>query len=576
MKTKRSTLTTMALLSALLLALLASCFNVLGLKGEMSAKYGSLKLATSGSAESSANARTLRPGGTDIQVAQYLYHLVAPDGTVTDDSDTAGSKTFSPLMIGAWSAAISAKNASGVVLLNGSTNFTIVAGQAASVTVDLAAATGYGSVNIAFSFPSIVASVSGTITNEATPGSSTGIASKLTYDAATGSGTYTDSLAAGTYSLTLDLKDSANNVVGTVTEDVDVFANITTNPQITLSASDLNHLPAAPVTPSVARLGDDSVTLALTPVLGATGYNVYYAPGTTATTADPKAAGSPFATTTAAIPGLSNQTEYAFVVTALNSAGESGSSGVLTATTLGAPPSTPSYSLAGGSYSGPQTVSIASSAGATIRYTIDGSLPTSTHGTVYVGAVYVGGSITIQAIAYQSGRANSDIGASVYRISNYALGDTGPAGGIIFYDNPNWATDGWRYLEAAPTDQSTGIGSQWASTYVPTGATATAIGTGKANTADIVTAQGSGSYAAQLCNDLTLGGYSDWFLPSEDELNAMYQEKSAIGSFGYSIYWSSTENSYGDDKAMYENFTTGYWYAGGKDGDGGVRAVREF
>ena len=38
----------------------------------------------------------------------------------------------------------------------------------------------------------------------------------------------------------------------------------------------------------------------------------------------------------------------------------------------------------------------------------------------------------------------------------YALGDTGPAGGLIFYENPNAAADGWRYLEAAPFDQSGG------------------------------------------------------------------------------------------------------------------------
>jgi hypothetical protein len=31
----------------------------------------------------------------------------------------------------------------------------------------------------------------------------------------------------------------------------------------------------------------------------------------------------------------------------------------------------------------------------------------------------------------------------------YAIGDVGPAGGLILYDNPNYAKDGWRYLEAA-------------------------------------------------------------------------------------------------------------------------------
>jgi hypothetical protein len=64
------------------------------------------------------------------------------------------------------------------------------------------------------------------------------------------------------------------------------------------------------------------------------------------------------------------------------------------------------------------------------------------------------------------------------------VGDTGPAGGIIFYDKGR-ASEGWRYLEAAPSDQSTGI--QWYNgSYITTGATATGIGSGKANTATIL------------------------------------------------------------------------------------------
>ena len=36
----------------------------------------------------------------------------------------------------------------------------------------------------------------------------------------------------------------------------------------------------------------------------------------------------------------------------------------------------------------------------------------------------------------------------------YAIGDIGPAGGYIFYINPDYDQDGWRYLEAAPGDFS--------------------------------------------------------------------------------------------------------------------------
>jgi WD40 repeat protein len=125
----------------------------------------------------------------------------------------------------------------------------------------------------------------------------------------------------------------------------------------------------------------------------------------------------------------------------------------------------------------------------------------------------------------------------------YNIGDTGPAGGLIFYVNPNYITDGWRYLEAAPGDQSIQI--QWCNgSFVKTGATATTVGAGQANTQTIVKIQGTGSYAAQLCNDLTQGGCSDWFLPSKDELNLMYenlQVSASLGGFVSDYYWSSSE-----------------------------------
>ena len=70
---------------------------------------------------------------------------------------------------------------------------------------------------------------------------------------------------------------------------------------------------------------------------------------------------------------------------------------------------------------------------------------------------------------------------------DYAPGDIGPAGGLIFYVNPNYATDGWRYLEAAPVDQS--AGAKWGCFRTPiAGARGTAVGSGRQNTADIIAA----------------------------------------------------------------------------------------
>ncbi len=76
-----------------------------------------------------------------------------------------------------------------------------------------------------------------------------------------------------------------------------------------------------------------------------------------------------------------------------------------------------------------------------------------------------------------------------------------------------------------------------------TGATATAVGTGDSNTRLAVTAQGAGSYAAYTCYNLTLNGYSDWFLPSKDELYQLWTNRAAIGEFASQWYWSSSETN---------------------------------
>jgi len=163
----------------------------------------------------------------------------------------------------------------------------------------------------------------------------------------------------------------------------------------------------------------------------------------------------------------------------------------------------------------------------------------------------------------------------------YALRDTGPAGGLIFYLNPNYATDGWRYLEAAPSDQSTGV--QWYNgSYVLINAWVTgggdAIGTGQANTTAIVTAQGAGTYAAKICDDLVIGSYSDWFLPSQDELGQMYANLKAapygVGGFADSLYWGSTE--YDTTGAGEYYFLSGGGGLTSKDAALRVRAVRAF
>lgn len=164
-------------------------------------------------------------------------------------------------------------------------------------------------------------------------------------------------------------------------------------------------------------------------------------------------------------------------------------------------------------------------------------------------------------------------------VPEYQVGDVGPAGGWIFYDDEADGNDdiaGYRYLEAAPSDQSTFIKWHDGSPHIATEAIATAIGTGSANTAKIVAVQGPGSYAAQVCNDLTIGGYSDWFMPSQKELNTMRVNLylNGVGEFAPAFYWSSSEKMY--SHAWNQDFSTGFSYIGTKSSDHRVRAIRAF
>jgi hypothetical protein len=163
----------------------------------------------------------------------------------------------------------------------------------------------------------------------------------------------------------------------------------------------------------------------------------------------------------------------------------------------------------------------------------------------------------------------------------YAIGDTGPGGGIVFYDKGD-TSDGWRYLEAAPastewTNKTRGYDGSML------GTTSTSVGSGKANTVAMVaklTEVGDTGKAAQLCNDLVAGGKDDWFLPSKDELNLMYTNLAAKGLGGFVTtgddegpgYISSSETS--NRHAWTQHFHDGTQRSGRERSF--VRAVRAF
>lgn len=179
----------------------------------------------------------------------------------------------------------------------------------------------------------------------------------------------------------------------------------------------------------------------------------------------------------------------------------------------------------------------------------------------------------------------------------YNLRDRGPAGGWIFYINPNYKTDGWRYMEAAPADASSGL--TWLSVQrflnvdVLSGGTSTSIGSGKNNTAKILQYKsGDAAQAAQYCDELAINGYSDWFLPSKNELYEMCwvlhsrrwngtsgednpaYGSNRVGGFSVGTYWSSSEtNEIGAEMII---FGDGSMNVIAKDLPRNVRAIRQF
>jgi hypothetical protein len=174
-------------------------------------------------------------------------------------------------------------------------------------------------------------------------------------------------------------------------------------------------------------------------------------------------------------------------------------------------------------------------------------------------------------------------------------------GGVVFYilqsDDLGYVVGETHGLIAAIEDQSYGI--RWSYGLGITGASGTAVGTGSVNTDAIInnyTLTGT-DFAAGLARAYNGGGYTDWFLPSVEELNKMIINRSAIQSGGEphggtlfggdniignelcncTTYWSSTED--GPDHARIQGWLSTDFLrsAGHKSNDIHlVRAVRAF
>jgi hypothetical protein len=163
---------------------------------------------------------------------------------------------------------------------------------------------------------------------------------------------------------------------------------------------------------------------------------------------------------------------------------------------------------------------------------------------------------TLTGIADASAEGNESIIADIQSVTNatengtqtetltleeivFAVGDTGPGGGIVFFIE-NGGTTG---LEAMTTDQTGTL--TYGSKMEHNSASTT---DGAANTAAILAAEPSAP-AAKACNDLTSGGKSDWYLPAEDQLVTLISEWTTVGLLEHTYYWSSTQHATNYDYA---------------------------
>jgi hypothetical protein len=152
-------------------------------------------------------------------------------------------------------------------------------------------------------------------------------------------------------------------------------------------------------------------------------------------------------------------------------------------------------------------------------------------------------------------------------------------GGIIVYmlkpGDPGYSSSIPHGLIAPPTDQGAAI---WGCDGVDlAGANQSAIGSGFQNTIDILAGCSQTNIAARICDNLVFNGYSDWYLPSSEELLKILTSDN-IGNFANtyysnSYYWSSTEVSATSARLVTVNST---FANPNKSNQNRVLAVRSF
>ena len=144
----------------------------------------------------------------------------------------------------------------------------------------------------------------------------------------------------------------------------------------------------------------------------------------------------------------------------------------------------------------------------------------------------------------------------------YEIGETGPAGGKVFYSSIDGSTN-WHFLETSSMDLDNSI--PWSISNTSISGLSSDIGSGLSNTNIIISIQGTtANYASLQAIQHVENGYFDWFLPSRDELIKLIQAANLTGDYNllpdYEYWSSSQDNSFVQNAwiVKYNNQSTAY------------------
>ncbi len=540
--------------------------------------------------------RIILPAADALEAASFTVTGEGPGGQSFCEEATSAPITIDDLAEGAWSVTVDGYNGEGTQIGSRTMDVMINSGENTQATFGLEFLTGEGDLLLDVIWPETIGEVSEVreVLVPLVSGSAECRFSFAAGDAAVEGGTATlqtriSELHTGSYDLTVTFLDTEGASLAECTDTVTVYKDMTSTGTVEVPED----IAEPTFTPGP---GTYDVGLGVEISCSTSDVTIYY----TTDGSDPTVSDSVYS---APVSVTENTILKAIAVK------DDGTSDIAEAE-YSIRAGVPSFSPGAGTYADSQDVTLTSATdGAFIYYTTDGSDPDPAVSSYVLigGTVVISSSCTLKAVSVRSNMENSDVVSAEYTIGR-AIGSTGPAGGIIFYDDEADGVDDildCRYLEAAPSGwYGGGVDPKfqwgaWESYTVDPPATATAIGSGKTNTEHIVDyhdnlgtlypdkgdyytnptayyVANDGTVAAKICSDIVINGYDDWFLPSKDELNLMYVnlKEQGLGGFVDNMYWSSSEWS--AQYAWLQYFSNGAQYYARKYYAYCVRPVRAF